>query len=281
MSLADACRDLDISGPAVRQWLHKNPDKGAEISALIPRKPGLEKVKQNFESILELIEAGDNAKNACRKLGVNWRQLHDWMRDNHDERARFVAATDKRERGPNAKGTRASAKPRRNWADADFERALELIASFHGANVDDALGDTLPSRASLERHEMFKARFYQIMGQREQKREAGRKPKSPTAPWGLLLRALLRNPVYAAAWRYVKGYDPVDRDDIISTLVLAVLEGERSLDDLRKKATRRQAVTAAMGYRHQFISLDKLEYDDDDAVTLGDKISNDDGILFY
>lgn len=281
MSLADACRDLGISGPAVRQWLLRNSEQQAEISALLPKKPGLEKARQNFDAIINLIAAGDNAETACRALGVNWRKFHDFLRDNPDERARFVAATDKRERGPNAKGTRASPRPRRVWTDDDFERALALIAAFTGADIDDALGDDLPSRASLERSDTFKARFYEIMGKRAKRREAARPPQSPTEPWGLLLKACLRSPIYAAAWRYVKGYEPVDRDDIISTLVLSVLEGERSISDIGKKATRRSAVTATMGYQHQFVSLDRLQHDDDEAVTLGDTISNDDQILFY
>lgn len=282
MSLADACRDRGISGPAVRQWLHRNPDKGAEISALIPRKPGLEKVGQNFGAILKLIAGGDNAETACRTLGVNWRQLHDWMRDNPDERARFVAATDKRERGPNAKGTRASAKPRRQWTAADFDAALDFIERYRRPALEKAMPDSVPSLASCYRRAAVEKDFARRFS------DAMQRHVIATAPMrfvggeeiSLLHAALMRVPAYCEGWRRFKGFD--DRDDLISEFVVAVLEGAIALADVDRQAARRDIVRRVAGSDRAMTSLSVAQvWADDERVTLGDTISNDDGILFY
>jgi hypothetical protein len=110
------------------------------------------------------------------------------------------------------------------------------------------------------------------MGERARRREAAKPPVSPKGNSHHLLDALLLDDLYAAARKVTAGFDPNDRDDVISELVLAALEGEYTAKDFKTK--RVAAMKRAIGDRNQFRSLDAPISNSHNADTLGDEIAS-------
>lgn len=110
-----------------------------------------------------------------------------------------------------------------------------------------------------------------VMGERSKRREAAKPPVSPKGNSHNLLDVLLRDDLYAVARKVTAGFDPNDRDDVISELVRAALEGEYTAKEFKTK--RISALKRAIGDRNQFASLDAPISGSSNADNRGDAIA--------
>lgn len=76
-----------------------------------------------------------------------------------------------------------------------------------------------------------------------------------------------------------RGIDVNDRDDTISELILAALEGEYTANEFKTK--RIAALKRAIGDRNQFRSLDRVLSRTANSDTLGDLVASPCQIQHY
>lgn len=129
--------------------------------------------------------------------------------------------------------------PKRYRADA-FVQALDLIKANPNIPVRKLLKTTtvrLPSARQLdwriERDPSLQSLANPIRRLRRQAFSYRRKlAVKPPLPDHVLIAGLRMNELYAVAERAVsKHFDPADRDDVISEMVLAMVDGELSIDE--------------------------------------------------
>lgn len=277
LSIAKACEQTPCSRAAFMQYLRRNPDRAEAIrAAQCPPAQGAELARAKADEIIAAIASGKSAAGACRALGVNVRKFQELCRTDARLRKQYAAA--QRNRG----GKAVSAKPRRRWSAEDFDAALDFIQRYRRPAVEKAMPDSVPSLASCYRRAASDAAFAKRFA------DAMRRHVIATAPMrfvggeeiSLLHAALMRVPAYREGWRRFKGFD--DRDDLISEFVVAVLEGAIALADVDRQAARRDIVRRVAGPDRAMTSLSTSQiWADDERVTLGDTLENDDGILFY
>ena len=277
-TLIEALTKVGVKKDNWASYLHRNPDYRRRYSAGKPAT-GRDLAAERFDDVVAAIEAGDSAIGAIKKLGLGDASFYGYVRETPGARERLVAAAEKRGRRT---GRVASLDPQRRWTEGEYDAALEAISNAT-AGIKHVLTGDLPPLTAIEgrlrRDSEFRARFRAIMYQRAKRLDASRKPKSPTAPWGHLTRALRKDDLYRRALAVCAGFDPNDRDDAVSTLYLAVLEGEIADGELKKN--RKLALRRALGDRNQLRSLDALIYAGDDTTTLAETVANPDPILFY
>ncbi len=274
------------SHPSFCSYLNRNPDRKAEIDAIRPARatPAQDVIAARFDEVLRQIEAGANSEEAGRACGFHHQSLHRYLRNNPDQRDRYIAAERNREAGKNRRGTRTGAR-RKRWTPKQFDDALDFIRDHRGMDLQGALRNqnNLPSLESLifrmHRNPAYAARYAKAMNAHAAAniylyiRAYGDEPS-------LLLSALMQNPLYAAAWERFKRLD--ERDDFISEAILAVLEGELSADDVAKPDNAKKIMRRVS--RDRFESLDVPAFEGRDGAvrdTLGDTISNPSPIIFW
>lgn len=266
-------------------WLTRHPDRKAEIVSLRPGRatPAQDVVAAKFDEVLRLIEAGANSEDAGKTCGFHHQSLHRYLRNHPDQRSRYVAAERKRESGANKRGTVISTERRRKrWKPEQFEDAVSFIRDHRGFNLQAALRSQhdLPSLESLifraNRNPAFAARYAKAMAAHAMA-NAYRYIFSGGGEPSLLLYNLMQQPLYAAAWKHFRKLD--DRDDFISEVVLAVLEGTITADDITKRETFKGIRRRVRGRMTESLDVPAFEgREGDSRDTLADTIASPCGI---
>jgi hypothetical protein len=276
-TLAEALRSVGLSRNTWSAYLRRFPDRRARYLAIVP-DTGLALVAAKFGDIIAAVEAGEAIKAAVLRHGCTDVAFYKHVRNTEGARERLVAATE--QRGAIG-GHVAKLESQKVWSDADYDRALDAIAKARGS-VSDVLGGDLPGAvavASKARYsKTFRDRLAIVMGERIKRREAEKPPVSPTGESHHLLDALLRDGLYRAARSVTAGFDPNDRDDVVSELILAALEGEFDAADFKKN--RMLALKRGVGHRARFLWLD-APISDSDGDTFADMIASPCGIHTY
>ncbi|ABE62530.1 hypothetical protein Nham_1714 [Nitrobacter hamburgensis X14] len=276
------------SQPAWSAYLKRTPDRLAEIESLRPGRatPGIDAIAANFDPMLRLLEQGHSPESAGKELGIFGRRIHDYLRANPDKRPAYVAALKKRERSPNKRGTRISKEfKRKRFTAEQFDSAVEFIRDHRGMDLSGALLNRrdLPALESIifraNRNPAFAARYAKAMATHAMANAYVYIRDTGVAP-SLLLSSLMQQPLYATAWKHFRKLE--DRDDLISEVVLAVLEGEISSDDIGKRDTFKRIRKRANA--RVIESLDVPAFhgrDSDSRDSLGDTLANDTAIFHY
>lgn len=212
----------------------------------------------------------------------NYRSLSEWATKNGrmDE---LRSAWRDREKNPDA----ARMKTNVLYSEEQYAAAIELLTRNPRKSIRrqaSQIGLDLPGRAMIylraRRDPEFAARF---AAAKKSVRTVISKhtPRAPRQVYqsNLLRRALLAHPLWKAARRAVP-YSDYD-DDVVQEIVLAVLEGTLTADDIATKGN-------SLGYkklgRQVFESLDaptKIQNRESNRGTLVDTISSDSEIIFY
>jgi hypothetical protein len=276
------------SHPAWISWLKTHPDRKAEIEALRHGRatPGIDAIAANFDAMLALLEAGHSPESAGKELAIFGRKIHDYLRKYPDQRARYVAAVKKRERGPNRRGTKISVAPKRKrWSVDQFDAAVAFIARSHDTDIEAALRQAnLPSATTMyfraNRNPDFRRRFYRALAAYDANTAHLRHVADSAEPH-LLLASLLRDELFAKVWAKFKRYTE-SRYDLASEAVTAILAGEMELSDLKQPKVVRALGRRALGSSYEFQSLDAPKHDDGESRDmLGDTIASQSDIIFY
>lgn len=282
-TLTSACAALGIKRCTFSKHLRARPDLRARLDAAKP-KTGVDLVAERFSGILAAIEAGATMQSAVEAAGCSVPSFLKYVRQ-HDS-GRYVRASATREAGGAARGKRATARPQPRLHSDDFEAALDALADA-SRKYEDIFSDPLmPSSRSVaafaRKNAAFRERLANVFASRRQARADSRPKPAPKVdrPLGQLLRALKRNDLYAAALKVVGGFDPSDRDDGISEIILAVLGGELSEADI-PKIGKRYASRRVLAAPRKLASLDAPVFGSEDVEKIVDTFANNDGVLFY
>lgn len=275
-TLIAALRSVGLSKNTWEAHLRRHPDRRAHYRSITP-DAGLARVAAKFDDILATVKAGDGIRAAIAAHGCNDSAFYKYVKRTKGARELLVAAASTRQRT----GRRASLEPQRRWTDVEYDAALEAVAHAEGG-IAHAL-EGLPTVAALygraARDEEFRVRFNRVMGDRVYRRERAKPPKSPKGNSQHLQRALKANDLYRAALKVTRGIDVNDRDDTISELILAALEGEYTANEFKTK--RIAALKRAIGDRNQFRSLDRVLSRTANSDTLGDLVASPCQIQHY
>lgn len=283
-------RDLIASGMSDRQaviavtgsdksgrwttYLKKRPHLAAEVAAVrhAKGKPSLDRIAENFDSMMVLIAEGRDAVEAGRELGINGYRLTAYLLEHEEQRPAYVAAMHKRAKVLGLRSTTSSVMKRRKpFTDAEFDSALALIARSNAPDLATALRRAdLPTNGSLQRRArkdpQFRARLDRAYSAHAASTNYLRYIKDPAEP-RLLLASLLRDPTFAAAFKKFKKLD--ERYDLAQEYVLAVLEGQDVKQPETIKGIRRRALLD----NFRFTSLDAPAHDDSERETFGDTLA--------
>lgn len=268
-ALAAALRSVGLSKNTWEAYLRRHPDRRAHYRSITP-DTGLALVAAKFDAILAAVKSGDGIRAAIADHGCSDSAFYKHVKRTPGARERLVAASSVRERH----GRRASLAPQRRYTDAEIDAALDRFATAKAGRTPDLTGaaSVYAIYGRAYRNPEFRERLVAVMGERAKRREAAKPPVSPKGVSHHLLDALLLDDLYAAARKVTAGFDPNDRDDVISELVLAALEGEYTAKDFKTK--RVAAMKRAIGDRNQFRSLDAPISNSHNADTLGDEIAS-------
>lgn len=258
------------------QYLRRNPEKAEQIRAAQNQPArGADLARDKANAIIVAIASGKPAAAACKAHGVNVRKFQALCRADVNVRRRYAAA--QRQRG----GKAVSEKPRRRWKDADFDAALRFVSNYGRPGI--IMPEGIPSLASCERraavNEEFGEQFRKVMAAHVAATISMR--NVAIADISLLHQALLRDAIYAAGWRRFKGFDPAERDDLISEFIVRVLRGEIEIVDIDKQKFRRDIIRQVAGPDRTMASLSTSQYDSDGAVELGDTVASPCPIQHY
>lgn len=156
--------------------------------------------------------------------------------------------------GKRVRGVRFSAE--------SYAQAIEIIKSSPNRPISALLhrDSALPSRQALrlraQRDEEFAAQLSIV----KRRRKKGPKPVYREFELKRLLRA---NDLYRSAAGAARSIDPDDRDDIRSDIIVGLLEGSVSSDNIRSAGARLSKEHRKQFSRTQHISLDEAAWDDD------------------
>lgn len=269
-------RQLGVNKNTFDAYLRRNPDKRERYLASKPAD-GLALVIQKFDAIIAAVESGGGIRAAIIAHGCSDSAFYKYVRNTPGARERLVDASSTGDRH----GRRAKLEPQRRYTDAEIEAALDRFATAKAGRAPNLTGvaSTWAIYGRAYRNPKFRERLVAVMGERAKRREAAKPPVSPKGVSHHLLDALLGDELYSAARKVTAGFDPSDRDDVISELVLAALEGEYTAKDFKTK--RVAALKRAVGERNQFRSLDAPISKSHNADTLGDEIASPCGISIY
>ncbi|WP_354139724.1 hypothetical protein [Bradyrhizobium sp. LB11.1] len=272
-------RSLGINKSTFDAQLRRRPDLRARLDAAKPLT-GQALVCAKFDDILTAIRNGATAEGAVESFGGTGVSFFKVVKSDQALHQRFVAATADRENGDNARGKAASGR----FSEADFERAIEALRAAPKIGFARVLVDGLPTPFLVldkaKRDPEFHARLVEVVGERA-KRRAGLKKQPPRVyAEGLLRQACLALDLYRSADGAAAGLDPEDRDDVASEIVLAVLEGEITEQEIRTKG-RRLGRRRVFGEQAWASSLDATAHDTSNAETLGERLASPCGIIFY
>jgi hypothetical protein len=260
-------------------YLRTHPGLRASLDAARPLS-GQALVRAKFDDILAAIRNGATAEGAVESFGGTGVSFFKVIRSDPAAKARFVAATAEREDGVNALGKSATGR----WSESDYDRALDALRAAPKLGFHRVLIDGMPTPFLLldkaRRDPAFRDRLADVVGDRAKRRAGMKRPPPRQYAIGLLRRACMELDVYRRADATVSKFDPADRDDGVSEIILAVLEGALEVEEIKAKG-RRLASRAVFGTRWRDVSLDAPFHDSSNAETLGDSIANDDPILFY
>lgn len=250
-------------------YMRRHPDFRKRYAAITP-DTGMALVATKFNDIIAAVEAGEGIRKAIVDHGCSDSAFYKHVKRTPGARERLVEASSVRERH----GRRASLAPQRRYTDDEIEVALERFAATKAGRVPNLSGvaSSWALYGRAYRNPEFRARLVAVMGERVKRREAAKPPVSPNGESHHLLNALLLDDLYCAARKATAGFDPSDRDDVISELVLAALEGKYTAKDFKTKRTA--AMRRAIGERNRFRSLDAPISDSSNSDTLGDSLAN-------
>lgn len=267
-SQVDALAQFGINRSTFSAYLRRNPRHRTRYLAAKPID-GLALVAAKFDAILAAVESGDGIRAAIFDHGCSDSAFYKHVKRTPGARERLVAASSSRERH----GRRASLSPQRRYTDDEIEAALDRFASAKAGRSPNLSGvaSSWAIYGRAYRNPEFRARLMAVMGERSKRREAAKPPVSPKGNSHNLLDVLLRDDLYAVARKVTAGFDPNDRDDVISELVRAALEGEYTAKEFKTK--RISALKRAIGDRNQFASLDAPISGSSNADNRGDAIA--------
>jgi hypothetical protein len=231
-----------------------------------------------IEKIIELVRSGYLLKDAFDKVSErSHATIRTFLRNNPAIKARIDAAVTARESGPKARGHHAVAE-KLTWSDAAYDEALEAVRRHRGKTIHDVLGSDRPTYNSVWRRAQcspgFAERYRDALGEYKAWRQTAyaKQPKRVYAKENLR-RSLNENKLYREVSKLFQNYhDPDLRDDLISSVVIAVLDGE--IDELARDG----ADFAWQQHRKlQLITMDTLDRPmfDKPGSTLGDTITAD------
>lgn len=260
------------------KYLRRHPDLRARLEAARPTT-GQQLIRDRWQCIMRAIRSGSSVKAAVASVGGTLPSFFKVTGADHGARAEFVAATAEREAGGNSLGKTATGR----WTNEHFDRALSAMRerptiAARSLLVGDIPGITLVLERARDEPD-FRDKLIDVMRERARYRARLRLPPR-TYPPGQLRRGLMLLDTYAAAMAAVKSFDPFTRDDAISEIVIAVLEDQISIDDVRTRG-KRLAMKRVMGDWMRTRSLDDKLFGNPYGETVVDTISNDDQILFY
>ncbi|MGR4929039.1 hypothetical protein ACIPUD_19920 [Bradyrhizobium sp. CAR08] len=279
-TLTATLRALDLPGKSgFDAWLRRHPDLRARLDAAKPLS-GQALVRARFEDILTAIRNGATAEGAVESFGGTGASFFKVIKTDAALKARFIAATADREDGQNAIGKSATGR----WSEADFDRALDALRAAPKVGMQRVLGEGFPTPFLVldkaKRDPVFRERLIEVVGERA-KRRAGLKKQAPREyAEGLLRQACLALDMYRSADRAAAGLDPEDREDVTSEIILAFLEGEITVDEIRTKG-RKLARARVFGSVAWPVSLDATVFDTGNADTLGDRLATPCQIIHY
>lgn len=236
-----------------------------------------------IDEIIALIRGGMSGIEACKSNPdfPSYRSLTEWA-TKHGRKDDISRAWREREKSDNAR-----MKTNVVYSEEQYDAAIELLTRNPRKSIRSqasSLGLDLPGRKTIylraRKDPAFAARFAAAKHSVKSvvSRHTPRAPK-PVYKSNLLRRALLAQPIWKAARRAVprSEYD----DDVIQEIVLAVLEGTLTAEDIATNGN-------TFGYkrlgRHVFESLDsrvRIKGRDSERDTLIDTISTDCEIIFY
>lgn len=244
---------------AFNGFLHRHPEYRQPIRDAVANHPlrGVRLARYKLDEICGLIERGSLSDAAIAACGVNRKSFFELLRGDETAASKYDAACRKRWANP-ARSRVQRRTPRRRWRAADYDSALDFIRSHSAGGVADLLGRDLPSLDSLyqraSRYPEFAARFIPVMARRAATMVAALEHCDEPS---LLLAELQKNEIYRSAWRFFKGYERADRDDLISTFLLSVLEGKREAADVKNRTVRSEIVKANAGRDRSMASLNQ------------------------
>ena len=234
-----------------------------------------------IQKIAQHVESGSSLGEALTVAGVNKTALYKHYRRDATSRSVVLGAIDRRESGDHATGRAARYDPRRVWTDAEFEAALAAISAYAGKSVKDVLQAPLMTYPVIygkaQRDPGFLLRLNDAIGGYIKRRKLAR-PKVVKRVYeqNVLRSGLLLDQIYADASKlFHRGLDDDLRDDMISEVVMAVLDGRLPRDEVAKNG-REFGWAFVRGLKRQAIdSLDRTVGFDGDKRSLGDLMTSD------
>lgn len=253
-----------------------NTDSGRYFRALLLAPRGAS--AKYIDEIIALIAGGMTGAEACasRPEYPNYRSLTEWAAKN-GRMVDISAAWRGREKSDNAR-----MKTNVIYTEEQWDAALELLAANPRKSIRrlaDQLGVDLPPRGLIyqrkRRDPDFAARFAEAV----KATQSVISRHTPTAPRpvyrsGLLRAALLRNEYYVAAVQALKGriYRDDIREDALSYITLALLEGDITIEQLREDPNR-VIKNFLSSERFVFESLDAPVFHKDERMSRVDMMS--------
>lgn len=286
-TLAEACKSQPRfpSQNVIFDLVRKHPGIGARLKSAAAERKHKQAIDlppvltaEEIDHIVELIAGGALIKEAFAVARRSHATLREFLRANSGIRARINAAVTDRENGGQARG-RQAVVAKRSWADADYDAALAAIRSHRGRTIHEVLGNTLPSYNSIweraRRSGGFAERYRDAIGEQIAWRRTtyAHQPKRVYQK-ETLRRGLNENDLYReASDLFHKGLDPDLRDDLISYVVIAVLDGELPRDEI---ASRGASIGWKQNRRFNGMPMDTLDRPmfDDKSVSLGDSLTS-------
>ena len=179
-----------------------------------------------------------------------------------------------------AKGPKRGTITPERWAA--FIAGLASCSSIRGICREPGMPCAVTVRHRCRSDPEFRALVAEVLRRRTKARIAGavtarrRRParvKPASAPVQTFARQLSRNAIYRAVSAVVPAsLPPITRDDIVCEMVLAVLEGQLAMNELKARAKDFVREHWRMFGTLRDLSLDALMFDDGGA-TLGDRVS--------
>lgn len=160
------------------------------------------------------------------------------------------------------------------YTDDEYEAALEVIRTTKTGKYEKALvAAGAPPRwavQKMKRDAAFKARFNQAMNISRSKRRVPR----PVYGYAMLQTGLAQNEIYRAARSAIPAkIDPIMRDDMISEIVIAVMEGRLQPDQILSRGFEIGREFERRNNSHEFLSAE-LSFNDgsEDTTSRYDRV---------
>lgn len=220
----------------------------------------MSKASAHLDEIIRLIEGGSSREEACNAVGIDAKTLWRFLSHNPSAKSRLQAARRARERSANARQI-----TNQLYSPEDYDRALAAMRAHLHRDLKDifSVDPTLPTLASLKYRASVNSAFAAKLEAVRAERNRVTRHRSGNVEAGRA--ALLENELYAAAASAVprRISHPDLRNEIVSMIVIGLLDGTISNEELRSDADRivsgfLKSFLRQSGYYH-FRSIDHGE----------------------